>query len=66
VNFKDVAHPDPVYQQSKKYLRFHTRVNELAADLVELAKQAPPWQSDWPDVDPPEPPLLPPTQLPRF
>ncbi|WP_090057081.1 TIR domain-containing protein [Lentzea fradiae] len=66
VNFKDVAHPDPVYQQSKKYLRFHTRVNQLAEDLVRLAKQAPPWQPDWPDVDPPQPPLMPPPQIPRF
>lgn len=66
VNFKDIAHPDPVYQQSKKYLRFHTRVNDLAADLVRLAKAAPPWQSDWPDIDTPDPPLMPPPQIPRF
>ncbi|MEU4739155.1 toll/interleukin-1 receptor domain-containing protein [Actinosynnema sp. NPDC023658] len=65
-DFKEFAYPDPVYQQTHDFIRFHRRVNELAADLVELLQQVPPWQPDWPDVDTPDPLLLPTAKLPRF
>lgn len=65
-DFKDYAYPDPVYQQTHEYVRFHREVNDLAADLAALIQQAPPWQPDWPDVDPPNPVLSPTPPLPRF
>lgn len=65
-DFKEYAHPDPPYQETREFVYFHREVNRVAADLVELLKQVPPWRPDWPDVTPPEP-VLPPTPLiPRF
>jgi hypothetical protein len=65
-NFKEFAYPDPVYQQTLEFVRFHHEVNRLAEDLVALVQQVPPWQPDWPDVDPPDPVLAPTPPLPRF
>jgi len=66
VDFKEYAHPDPPYQQTVDFVNFHKRVNELAADLVQLVRQVPDWRPDWPLVEPPEPLLLPRPPLPRF
>lgn len=65
-DFKDVAYPDPSYQQSIEYNKFHLKVRELARDLAQLVAQAPPWRPDWPLVEVPEPVLLPTPPLPRF
>jgi hypothetical protein len=65
-DFKEFAHPDPVYQQSRRYIHFHREVNELAVDLVRLLKQVPEWQPDWPLVDIPDPVIIPPPPIPRF
>jgi hypothetical protein len=65
-DFKEYAHPDPVYQDSVDYLPFCKQVRVLARDLVQLAKQVPPWSPDWPIVDRPNPVLIPPPPLPRF
>ena len=65
-DFKEYAHPDPVYQDSVDYLQFCRQIRVLARDLVHLAKQVPPWSPDWPIVDRPNPVLIPPPPLPRF
>jgi len=65
-DFKEFAYPDPVYQQTHEFVRFHHEVNRLAGDLVQLLGQVPPWRPDWPDVEPPDPVLSPTPPLPRF
>ncbi len=65
-DFKEYAHPDPVYQDSVDYLPFCRQIRVLARDLVQLAKQVPPWSAEWPIVDRPNPVLIPPPPLPRF
>ncbi|MFC5289892.1 TIR domain-containing protein [Actinokineospora guangxiensis] len=65
-DFKPFANPDPVYQSTHGYVDFHREVSKLAVDIVQLLKQVPPWDPDWPIIEPPEPVLLPPPPLPRF
>ncbi|AXB48778.1 TIR domain-containing protein [Amycolatopsis albispora] len=65
-DFKDVAYPDPVYQQSTDYNIFHRKVKELARDLTQLVRQVPEWQPGWPIIEKPEPVLMPTPPLPRF
>ncbi|MFC6093700.1 TIR domain-containing protein [Saccharothrix lopnurensis] len=65
-SFKDFAYPDPAYQQTHEFVRFHREVNDLAVDLVALLQQVPPWRPDWPEVDPPDPVLPPSPPMPRF
>lgn len=65
-DFKEYAHPDPVYQDSVDYLAFCRQVRVLAHDLVQLAKQVPPWDPKWPIVERPDPVVIPPPPLPRF
>lgn len=65
-DFKALAVPDPVFQESRDYIPFHWKVAELAQDLVELLKQVPAWQPDWPIIERPEPVLMPPPTIPRF
>ncbi|MGM1065382.1 toll/interleukin-1 receptor domain-containing protein [Saccharothrix sp. Mg75] len=65
-DFKKLAQPDLVFQESRKFNRFHREVNELARDLVQLLQQVPEWQPDWPIVEKPDPLLIPPPPLPRF
>lgn len=66
VSFKEFANPDLMYQQTVDYTNFHWRVTELAIDLVQLIQQVPDWRPEWPIVEPPDPPILPPPPLPRF
>jgi len=66
VDFKEFAHPDPVYQQTADYVGFHREVNKLAEDLVQLLRKVPDWQPDWPVVEKPDPVINPPPPLPRF
>jgi len=67
VDFKEYAHPDPVYQQTADFINFHKRMRQLAADLVELVRQAPEWRPDWPVIERPDPVLTPKSPpLPRF
>ncbi|GGU40001.1 TIR domain-containing protein [Lentzea flava] len=65
-DFKEYAHPDPVYQQTVEYIHFHKEVKQLARDLVELASWVPDWQEDWPIVELPDPIVTRRTPLPRF
>jgi TIR domain-containing protein len=65
-DFKALATPDPVFQESRDYPSFHRLVSEFAADLVSLLDQVPPWRADWPLIDPPDPLLQPQPKLPRF
>lgn len=64
-DFKELATPEPVFQESRDWIHFHRKVTELASDLVELLEQVPDWQPDWP-VERPDPVLLPPPPIPRF
>jgi hypothetical protein len=65
-DFKKLGMPEPVFQGSQRFVDFHWKVSELAEDLVALLKQVPDWQPDWPIIDPPDPPLMPPPSIPRF
>ncbi|MFC7614471.1 TIR domain-containing protein [Actinokineospora soli] len=65
-DFKDYAHPDPVYQETREFVHFHREVTKVARDLVQLLQQVPEWQPDWPIVEKPEPVLIPPPPIPRF
>ena len=65
-DFKELANPDLVFQESREWISFHRRVTEFAEDLVDLLGQVPQWRPDWPLIDPPDPPLLPPPPIPRF
>lgn len=65
-NFKELATPEPVFQESRDYLRFHQEVADFAQDLVAMLGQVPEWRSDWPMIERPEPVLLPPPLIPRF
>lgn len=64
-DFKDLAVPDPIFQDTRDWINFHRRVTDLAQDLVELLKQVPPWRPDWP-FERPDPVILPPPPIPRF
>lgn len=65
-DFKKLSTPEPVFQESRDWVLFHGKVSELAADLVQLLKQVPDWQPDWPLIKNPDPVLMPPPPLPRF
>jgi TIR domain-containing protein len=65
-DFKDLAMPEPVFQKSRAWIRFHWRVSELAEDLVRLLREVPEWQPDWPLIEQPEPVLMKPPPIPRF
>ena len=66
VDFKDVAYPDPSYQQSPEYGNLHRKVTVLAGDLGQLIPQVPEWRADFPLIDTPDPVLRPTPPLPRF
>jgi TIR domain len=65
-DFKKLSTPEPVFQESKDWVLFHHKVTELAEDLVELLKEVPEWQPDWPVIEKPNPVLMPPAKIPRF
>lgn len=65
-DFKELATPELVFQESRDWVPFHRKVTEFAMDLVELLKQVPEWQPDWPVIEQPDPVLLPPSPIPRF
>jgi hypothetical protein len=65
-DFKELATPEPVFQESRDWLRFHHKVTDLAQHLAHLLQQVPEWQPDWPVIRRPEPPLLPPPPMPKF
>lgn len=65
-DFKSLATPEPVFQESRDWPSFHKLVTEFAEDIVDLLDQVPPWRADWPLIDPPDPLLQPPPKLPRF
>lgn len=65
-DFKQLSTPELVFQESREWVHFHRKVTEVAEDLVQLLKQVPEWQPDWPVIEQPEPPLMPPPPIPRF
>jgi hypothetical protein len=65
-DFKELSTPEQVFQESRDWILFHRKVTELAQDLVELLKQVPEWQPDWPVIEKPSPVLMPPPPIPRF
>jgi len=65
-DFKELATPEPVFQESRDWILFHRKVTELAEDLVGLLQQVPEWRSDWPVIERPDPVLPPPVPMPRF
>jgi len=65
-DFKGLTTPEMVFQDSQDWVPFHHKVTAFAEDLVEVLKQVPEWQPDWPAVERPDPVLLPPPPIPRF
>ncbi|HEX4721407.1 MAG TPA: toll/interleukin-1 receptor domain-containing protein [Pseudonocardiaceae bacterium] len=65
-DFKGLAIPDMIFQESRDWIPFYRKLTEFAQDLVELLKQVPEWQPDWPAVVRPTPVLLPTPPIPRF
>ncbi len=63
--FKKWNRPDPVFQQTTKWVSFHRKVEAVAMDLASLLPQVPDRRPDWP-VCRVDPPLPPPTRVPRF
>jgi hypothetical protein len=64
-DLKKWNNPDPVFQQTIEWVSFLREVETIAMDLANLLPQVPDWQPDWP-VYRPDPPLPPPTRVPRF
>lgn len=65
-DFKELATPEPVFQESRDFINFHRRVSDLAQDLVGLLAQVPEWRPDWPVIEQPNPVLMPSPPIPRF
>lgn len=65
-DFKAYAYPDPVYQETREFNNFHRAVARLAHDLVQLLRQVPEWQPNWPVIDRPDPVIMAPPEIPRF
>jgi hypothetical protein len=65
-DFKELSTPELVFQESRDWPLFHRKVTEVAQDVVELLKQVPEWQPDWPLIEQPEPVLISPPPIPRF
>ncbi|TDP94987.1 TIR domain-containing protein [Labedaea rhizosphaerae] len=65
-DFKALATPEPVFQESRDWHSFHLLVSKFAEDVVDLLNEVPPWRADYPLIDPPDPLLQPPPKLPRF
>jgi len=64
-DLKKWNNPDPVFQQTVEWVSFLREVEAIAEDLATLLPQVPDWQPDWP-IYRPDPPLPPPTLVPRF
>lgn len=65
-SFKGLDTCEPVFQTSEMWVPFHQKVKEFTQDLVELLRQVPEWQPDWPLIEVPEPLLSPVPKMPRF
>ncbi|HEX3786653.1 MAG TPA: TIR domain-containing protein [Pseudonocardiaceae bacterium] len=65
-DFKELAMPEMVFQESRDWISFHHRVTEFATDLVGLLQEVPDWRADWPVIERPNPVLIPPPRIPRF
>jgi hypothetical protein len=65
-DFKELATPEPVFQESRDWIHFHRKVTDLARDVVGLLQQVPEWRPGWPIAERPEPVLTPPPTIPRF
>ncbi|MBZ9862302.1 TIR domain-containing protein [Mesorhizobium sp. CA12] len=47
------TYPYPGFRDSAAYLAFHDAMMAIAADIETHLQTVPPWQADWPIVDPP-------------
>ena len=57
--------PDPQYQQTVEFVELHHQIQAIAIELARMLPRVPPWQRDWPLVQP-TPAQTPPTPMPRF
>jgi TIR domain-containing protein len=64
-DFKQLATPEPVFQQSRRWVDFHDRVTDVATEVGKLLRQVPEWSPDWP-VERPDPVIMLPPPIPRF
>lgn len=64
-NLKKFNIPEPSFQQSQAYHKFHKKVEKVAVDLAGLLAQVPRWQPGWP-ARRPDPPDIPTTAFPEF
>lgn len=65
-DFKQLAVPEPAFQESRAWPDFHWKVNALVQDIVQLLPQVPEWRPDWPIAERPDPVLMPSPPIPRF
>jgi hypothetical protein len=58
-DFSSLNYPDDVFRLSAKYLEFDDLVRDMAAELVHRLGAVPPWQNNFPIVEPlPLPPVV--------
>src|ERR1700724_2694704 len=51
-DFSRLNYPDESFRTSAKYLEFDDQIQEMSQDLVRLIQGLPPWQRDFPVVEP--------------
>ncbi|MDQ3789983.1 MAG: toll/interleukin-1 receptor domain-containing protein [Actinomycetota bacterium] len=64
-DLKKWNHPDPVFQQTVRWIDFLQEIEDVAIELSKRLDMVPPWQPDWP-TERPDPPMPGMTPLPRF
>lgn len=51
-DMKGLDSPDPMFQQTQDWLKFHNKMRVIAANLADLLTKVPEWRPDWPIVRP--------------
>lgn len=64
-DMKGLDSPDPMFQQTPDWLKFHHKMRTIAANLADLLGNVPEWRPDWPIVRP-EVPIPPKTSFPGW
>jgi len=64
-DLKKWNHPDPVFQQTVRWIDFLQEIEKVAIDLAALVDEVPSWEPGWP-AQRPDPPMPGMTPVPRF
>jgi hypothetical protein len=51
-DMKGLDSPDPMFQQTNDWLKFHNKMRVIAENLADLLTKVPEWSADWPIVRP--------------